>query len=183
MVLIAPATGKSATRFLKKVGFSEKNLHVVARMNDQESIKNLVAGGLGISIVSEKAVRDYVAVVDIGGQDTKIILLENGTVKDFAMNDKCSAGTGRFLEVMANTMALKPDEVCELARKGSGVTISSMCTVFAESEVISLIGQGEKKENIAYAVVHSIADKVASQCKKLNVQDDNKFYREFKYCY
>ena len=60
------------------------------------------------------------------------------------MNDKCSAGTGRFLEVMANTMALKPDALCELARKGKDVKISSMCTVFAESEVISLIGQGEK---------------------------------------
>ena len=76
-------------------------------------------------------------VIDIGGQDTKIIILENGMVKDFAMNDKCSAGTGRFLEVMANTMALRPDALCELARKGKKVKISSMCTVFAESEVIS----------------------------------------------
>ncbi len=84
------------------------------------------------------------AVIDTGGQDTKIIILENGMVRDFAMNDKCSAGTGRFLEVMANTMALKPDALCELARKGKDVKISSMCTVFAESEVISLIGQGEK---------------------------------------
>ena len=64
------------------------------------------------------------------------------------MNDKYSAGTGRFLEVMANTMALKPDALCELARKGKGVKVSSMCTVFAESEVISLIGQGEKKKKI-----------------------------------
>lgn len=108
-------------------------------------------------------------VIDIGGQDTKIIILENGMVKDFAMNDKCSAGTGRFLEVMANTMALRPDALCELARKGKKVKISSMCTVFAESEVISLIGQGEKKENIAFAVVNSIADKVAAQCSKMNV--------------
>ncbi len=107
------------------------------------------------------------AVIDIGGQDTKIILVENGAVKDFAMNDKCSAGTGRFLEVMANTMALKPDALCELAREGKNVTISSMCTVFAESEVISLIGRGEEKKNIAYAVIHSIADKVASQCRNL----------------
>ena len=109
------------------------------------------------------------SVIDIGGQDTKIIILENGMVKDFAMNDKCSAGTGRFLEVMANTMALRPDALCELARKGKKVKISSMCTVFAESEVISLIGQGEKKENIAFAVVNSIADKVAAQCSKMNV--------------
>lgn len=62
------------------------------------------------------------------------------------MNDKCSAGTSRFLEIMSNTMALRPDELCELARQGGGTTISSMCTVFAESEVISLVGAGEKKK-------------------------------------
>lgn len=115
------------------------------------------------------------AVLDIGGQDTKIILLQDGIVKDFAMNDKCSAGTGRFLEVMANIMALRPDELCELARQGKDVKISSMCTVFAESEVISLIGKGEKKENIAFAVVDSIAGKVVSQCKKMNISNEEVF--------
>lgn len=107
-------------------------------------------------------------VIDIGGQDTKIIRIEEGMVKDFIMNDKCSAGTGRFLEVMANSMALRPDELCQLAEKGGGVTISSMCTVFAESEVISLIGRGEPKENIAFAVVDSIVSKVASQASRLH---------------
>ena len=112
---------------------------------------------------------DTMTVIDIGGQDTKIIAIEKGMVSDFVMNDKCSAGTGRFLEVMANTMALRPDELCELARTGGGTYISSMCTVFAESEVTSLIGRGEKKENIAYAVVDSIAGKVASQCSRLSL--------------
>lgn len=106
-------------------------------------------------------------VIDIGGQDTKIIRVEEGVVKDFVMNDKCAAGTGRFLEVMANTLALRPDELCTLARQGGGVSISSMCTVFAESEVISLIGKGEPKENIAFAVVDSIVKKVASQARRL----------------
>ena len=106
-------------------------------------------------------------VIDIGGQDTKIIRVEDGMVKDFMMNDKCSAGTGRFLEVMANTLGLRPDDMCELAKQGGGVSISSMCTVFAESEVISLIGKGEKKENIAFAVVDSIVKKVASQASRL----------------
>lgn len=109
------------------------------------------------------------AVIDIGGQDTKVILVEDSMVKDFIMNDKCSAGTGRFLEIMANTMALRPDELCELARTGGNTTISSMCTVFAESEVISLVGAGEKKENIAYAVVNSIVEKVVSQSSRLNL--------------
>jgi len=106
-------------------------------------------------------------VIDIGGQDTKIIRVQGGRANDFIMNDKCSAGTGRFLEVMANTMALRPDELCELAATGGGVSISSMCTVFAESEVISLIGRGESRENIAFAVVDSIVKKVASQAGRL----------------
>ncbi|MBP3587608.1 MAG: CoA activase [Clostridia bacterium] len=111
--------------------------------------------------------REDLTVIDIGGQDTKIISVRDGAVQDFLMNDKCSAGTGRFLEVMANTLALRPDELCDLARQGGGTAISSMCTVFAESEVISLIGRGEKRENIACAVVDSVVQKVAAQAGKL----------------
>lgn len=102
-------------------------------------------------------------VIDIGGQDTKIIRVSGGKARDFRMNDKCSAGTGRFLEVMAGAMGAGPGELCELARAGSGVRISSLCTVFAESEVIGLVGRGEPKQNIAFAIVDSIVDKVASQ--------------------
>lgn len=108
-------------------------------------------------------------VVDIGGQDTKCITVTGGVVSDFVMNDKCSAGTGRFLEVMANTLGMRPGDMCELARQGGGVSISSMCTVFAESEVISLIGRGEPKENIAFGVVDSIVQKVASQCGRIQL--------------
>jgi predicted CoA-substrate-specific enzyme activase len=113
-------------------------------------------------------------VIDIGGQDTKIISVEDGMVLDFLMNDKCSAGTGRFLEVMANALGLKPDSLCELSQKGSAVTISSMCTVFAESEVISLIGKGVPKQDIAYGIVDSITSKVQSQCGKQ--EHRGKFY-------
>jgi len=70
---------------------------------------------------------------------------------------------------MANTLALRPEELCQLAAKGGNTSISSMCTVFAESEVISLIGRGEAKENIAFAVVDSIVKKVASQAGRLQL--------------
>ncbi|HJJ36522.1 MAG TPA: acyl-CoA dehydratase activase [Methanocorpusculum sp.] len=106
-------------------------------------------------------------LIDIGGQDTKIISISDGQIVDFLMNDKCSAGTGRFLEVMANRLGLRPEELCTLARSGGGISISSLCTVFAESEVISLVGRGEDKANIAFAVVDSIVKKVASQAKRL----------------
>lgn len=99
-------------------------------------------------------------VIDIGGQDTKGISLKRGRVMKFIMNDKCSAGTGKFLEVMTNRLGLTQDELSELARKGSPITISSMCTVFAESEVISLIGKGTPREDIAYGVIESVVTKV-----------------------
>lgn len=112
--------------------------------------------------------REELVAVDIGGQDTKIIQVENRAVQDFLMNDKCSAGTGRFLEIMANLLAVSIPELCALAAHGGGTRISSMCTVFAESEVTGLIGRGETRENIAYAVVDSVIRKVAVQLEKLN---------------
>jgi len=116
--------------------------------------------------------KDNLLIIDIGGQDTKLISVEDGAVKDFVMNDKCSAGTGRFLEIMANTLSLRPAELCELAASGGNTSISSMCTVFAESEVISLIGRGEKRENIAFAVVDSIVKKVVSQSSRIQSSAD-----------
>ena len=99
-------------------------------------------------------------VVDIGGQDTKAIVLERGKVVKFNMNDKCSAGTGKFIEVMANRLGLTQDELSNLARQGRPTTISSMCTVFAESEVISLIGQGTPREDICWGIIESVVAKV-----------------------
>lgn len=101
-------------------------------------------------------------VIDIGGQDTKGIALKNGRVMKFVMNDKCSAGTGKFLEIMTNRLGLTPKELSELARKGKEITISSMCTVFAESEVISLIGKETPREDIAFGVIESVVNKVVS---------------------
>lgn len=106
---------------------------------------------------------DDLLVIDIGGQDTKIIEIQDGRVVNFVMNDKCSAGTGRFLEVMSNHLGVGIDGLCDLAMSGSETTISSLCTVFAESEVVGLIGKGEPKENIAYAVIDSIIKKIVSQ--------------------
>lgn len=105
-------------------------------------------------------------VIDVGGQDTKIISLENGQVKDFLMNDKCAAGTGKFIEIMANRLGMTFEELHETAKKGLPLSISSMCTVFAESEVISYIGAGEKREDIATGVINSVAERVANLGKR-----------------
>lgn len=101
-------------------------------------------------------------VIDVGGQDTKVIQLKCGRVAKFAMNDKCAAGTGRFLEIMADRLGVSQQAMADLARLGQGVKISSMCTVFAESEVISLIGRGEPCENIAHGVIESVVSRVAT---------------------
>lgn len=92
-------------------------------------------------------------IIDVGGQDTKMIKVVDGQVADFLMNDKCAAGTGKFIEVMATRLGADLNEMYELAAKGQPLAISAMCTVFAESEVISHIGSGEKREDIAAGVI------------------------------
>ncbi|MGF7003735.1 putative CoA-substrate-specific enzyme activase [Lachnospiraceae bacterium PFB1-21] len=101
------------------------------------------------------------AIIDVGGQDTKFIVIENGVVGDFVMNDKCSAGTGKFLEVMANRLGITFEELFALAEGGEVLPISSLCTVFAESEIINHIGNGKKREDIAAGIVDSVAGKVS----------------------
>ncbi|WBY63932.1 acyl-CoA dehydratase activase [Thermocaproicibacter melissae] len=103
-------------------------------------------------------------ILDIGGQDSKAIRLsETGEVEDFVMNDKCAAGTGRFLEAMARTLELDISELGPVSLKSQEtVEISSMCTVFAESEVISLIAQNKEKADIAKGVHRAIAGKACS---------------------
>lgn len=101
-------------------------------------------------------------IVDVGGQDTKVIQIVDGQVKDFLMNDKCAAGTGKFIEVMATRLGADLAEMYELAESGNPVSISSMCTVFAESEVIGHIGSGKAREDIAAGVIDSVASRVAN---------------------
>jgi predicted CoA-substrate-specific enzyme activase len=101
-------------------------------------------------------------IIDVGGQDTKIITVEDGMVTDFLMNDKCAAGTGKFVEVMATRLGASLEEFYALAQAGTPLAISAMCTVFAESEVISHIGAGAKREDLAAGVVDSVASRVAN---------------------
>ncbi len=112
-------------------------------------------------------------VIDIGGQDSKVILLsENGRVLDFAMNDKCAAGTGRFLEVMAQALEVKLDNLAELSDQArETVSISSMCTVFAESEVVSLIARGLPREDIARGLHQAIADRTAGLVRRVGLEE------------
>lgn len=109
---------------------------------------------------------DDCAIIDVGGQDTKVILVSGGMVQDFLMNDKCSAGTGKFLEIMANRLGITLQELFDMADTGTVLPISSLCTVFAESEVINYVGEGKNREDIAAGVVDSVANKVAGLAQK-----------------
>ncbi len=82
------------------------------------------------------------------------------------MNDKCAAGTGKFIEIMATRLGCNLEEMYQLAKNGTPVSISSMCTVFAESEVIGHIGSGKKREDIAAGVIDSVASRVANLVKR-----------------
>lgn len=109
-------------------------------------------------------------IIDIGGQDSKVIRLgENGEVINFTMNDKCAAGTGRFLEIMAHTLQLSPDEMSNAGLKyNEELTISNMCTVFAESEIVSLIAQDKSVNDIVHALDDSIASRIAALVKRVD---------------
>ena len=109
-------------------------------------------------------------IVDIGGQDTKVIRIQDGQVTDFLMNDKCAAGTGKFIEVMANRLGTDLTEFYAEAETGTPVSISAMCTVFAESEVIGHIGAGKPREDIAAGVIDSVASRVSNLLSRFGIQ-------------
>ena len=112
-------------------------------------------------------------ILDIGGQDSKVISLDgHGNVIDFAMNDKCAAGTGRFLEVMSNVLGIDVRELDDLTKNIDPEPITSMCTVFAESEVISLLAKGVSKEKIASGIIHSVANRGLSILNKINISEE-----------
>lgn len=113
-------------------------------------------------------------IIDIGGQDSKVIALDGeGNVTNFVMNDKCAAGTGRFIEVMANVLEVPLEEIGEMSLTSEEpCTISSTCTIFAESEVVSLRAQGEQRENLIAGIHRAIASRVAIMGKSIG------FHRE-----
>lgn len=112
-------------------------------------------------------------VIDIGGQDSKAIKIdENGAVLNFVMNDKCAAGTGRFLEMMARALGFTLDEMSTADENWKeDIRISSMCTVFAESEVVSLVAQNKDVADIVHGLNHSVASKVASLAKRVSPEE------------
>lgn len=167
-------------------------LSVCGELLERSKPEKLVATGYGRSLLevykNTKTITEIKAVargakavfpnaktiIDIGGQDTKVISLnDKGDVIHFEMNDRCAAGTGKFLEIMAKTLGYDLEIFGQhCLDKNAGIKINSLCTVFAESEVISLIAKGGKREEIAHALHDSIVSRVMSLIKRLDIDDD-----------
>ena len=156
---------------------------------DKSSIEKTVSTGYGRNSVkfADKAMTEIIchgtgahylnpevrSIIDVGGQDSKVLTIDSdGRVKDFAMNDKCAAGTGRFLEVMARALESDLDDFGDLSLKSDKPSkISSICTVFAESEVISLISKGKSREDIIAGIHESVASRISSMARRVGVKE------------
>jgi len=177
-----------------------KNLEAIERVKkdvldssgiNEHDIKSIISTGYGRTRVEDrdgavteitchaKGIKHVIPetriLIDIGGQDSKTIFLDSiGNVQDFAMNDKCAAGTGRFLEAMARALEVEIDELGSLDTGAtSNLVLSSMCTVFAESEVVSLIASGTAQKEIARGLNMAIASKTVSLVKRVVKQIDD----------
>jgi len=139
--------------------------HLAREHFADQVITEIKAHGMGI----HSLLPDVTTIVDIGGQDSKVIRLNaKGQVSNFQMNDKCAAGTGRFLEIMAASLAYPLKDFGSAALESAqAVQINSMCTVFAESEVISMKNRGVPRQHIAKAVHSSVADRIVTMLNRI----------------
>jgi len=179
--------------YMQRVGYNPKGVATDLIVQAKKVLKinnfaSIIATGYGRKLVNEadKKITEITChaqgaffinpvirtVIDIGGQDSKVILMDsNGKVQDFELNDKCSAGTGRFLEVMANALEVDINKLGNLALDSSNpVAISNTCTVFAESEVISRLNQGANRTDIIGGIHKAIANKVAALASRVGVE-------------
>lgn len=172
--------GQTATRLfeqaLSEAGMSESDVTIAAatgygrRLVDlgdvvMTEIKACATGALFQSAADER----IHTVIDVGGQDTKVISLDDeGDIEDFSMNDKCAAGTGRFLEMLAQKLGLSYEEfVATALRSDTMLQMNATCAVFAETEVVGLLARGVPNEDIAAAAHNAIASRVASMVRRV----------------
>lgn len=156
---------------------------------ERKDISKIVATGYGRENVNaDKAISEITChakgmffinpnirtILDIGGQDSKAISIdEEGNVINFLMNDKCAAGCGRFLEIIARTLNVKMEEMSSLSEQATGlVRITSMCSVFAETEVVSLVASGCPVPNILKGIHNSIAERTISLMLSVGIVDE-----------
>jgi (R)-2-hydroxyacyl-CoA dehydratese activating ATPase len=139
--------------------------HLASRIFDAPVLSEIKAAAVGVNHLYPQCRM----IIDVGGQDVKVITLDDtGNLAKFEMNDKCAAGTGKFLEVMATALGYTMEEFISAAlQTTNSEKISSMCTVFAESEVVSMVAKGISRESIARGLHLSIANRISSMAKRI----------------
>ncbi|ADL68492.1 CoA-substrate-specific enzyme activase [Thermoanaerobacterium thermosaccharolyticum DSM 571] len=170
---IVDSANKAFSQSLKRAGITPQDVSFIVstgygRINipfANKQVTEITCHGKGAYFLNS----NIRTIIDIGGQDSKVIRLdEDGNVVDFVMNDRCSAGTGRFLEVMAKALEIPLERMGEEAQKATeDINITSICTVFAESEVISLIAQNKKRADIIKGLHNSVASKTIGLLDRL----------------
>ncbi|MBD3229929.1 MAG: 2-hydroxyglutaryl-CoA dehydratase [Candidatus Lokiarchaeota archaeon] len=135
-----------------------------------ETMSEITCHGIG----AHHVVPTLRTVIDIGGQDCKVIRLdEKGNLKNFIMNEKCAAGTGRYLELMSETLNIKLEELGPISLKSkSPISIQSKCSLYAQFEVISLLGEGYKKPDLAAGINKAMAERVINLANKVGIELD-----------
>lgn len=162
-VLARAGVQPSDIRFTVATGYGRVNYK-----GADKQITEITCHAKGVNFLT----RDAKTIVDIGGQDAKVIKLDaNGKVENFVMNEKCAAGTGRFLEVMARVLGCELGELSDLAdHADKEISINNVCTVFAESEVISRLSGGETSANVARGAHVAIAKRVMGMCNRVGYE-------------
>lgn len=169
---------RSLTRALEVAGIPREDLRrIVATGYGRASLPGVDKAVTEITCHAKGAAHLFPGtrtIIDIGGQDSKVIKLDGqGKLIDFAMNDKCAAGTGRFLEVMAKALEVDLDRMGSLSLQATReIAISSTCTVFAESEVISLVAQSTPRENILRGIHTAICMRVLAMMDRMNPEPE-----------
>jgi predicted CoA-substrate-specific enzyme activase len=167
-------------RALEKKGLKQGDILYTVSTGYGRALVNAEASSSEITCISRgihKLFPSVRTIIDVGGQDSKAIRVdENGRILDFVMNDKCAAGTGRFLEVMATILGKPIEELGTLHFKSSNpVKISSTCTVFAESEVISHISKGCSMEDVIAGLHNAIAERIFNMASRIGFERDVAF--------
>jgi (R)-2-hydroxyacyl-CoA dehydratese activating ATPase len=163
--LLAAGIHRDAVSFIGATGYGRVSVPLATK-----TVTEISCHALGAKYLFP----DIGTVIDIGGQDSKVIRVgDSGKVLDFTMNDKCAAGTGRFLEVMASKLRVSLEEMGELSMHAKAEAhISSVCTVFAESEVVSLVAKNHPKEEIIKGLSRAITNRVSGMVKAVGVYRD-----------
>lgn len=169
---VKETAGAVLRQLLQETNIDQKELRIIATGYGRigidfadKAVTEITCHALG----AEYLLPGVRTVIDIGGQDSKVIATKEGKVLSFQMNDKCAAGTGRFLEMSAHRMGVDLAELPALLAEGKSCALSSMCAVFADSEIVSLLAAGKSREEVAGGIISSVAARAIALAGRVEI--------------